>query len=206
VSTRTTFEDRLLDQLRLVVAANPAPPEPGARQPRRRRWPVAAAGVAAAGVAAALVVVIAGGTQAAYAIDSHGDGRVTVHVASLSDAAGLQAALRARGIPAIVDYSATCRSVPYPPAPRVRHGGRSVSQVKQRARARVQRARGMHTGVPIEVSKVTHGTRGVTFTIDPSSIPAGQKLYITTYSGEMNALSVRIGSKAPTPACPPTAP
>jgi hypothetical protein len=207
VSTQTTFEDRLLDHLRLVVAANPALPEPRVRAPRRRRWPVAAAVVAAAGVAAALAVVIAGGTQAAYAIDSHPDGRVTVHLASLSDAAGLQAALRDRSIPAIVDYSATCRSVPYPPGPSVTHphaGGRSVSQVKQ-ARAHVPGARGMRVGVRIQVSKDAHGTRGVTFTIDPSSIPAGQKLYITTYSGEMNALSIRIGSKGPTPACPPAA-
>jgi hypothetical protein len=206
VSTQTTFEDRLLDQLRLVVAANPTPPEPSVRQPRRRRWPVAVAALPAAGVAAAIAVVTAGGTQAAYAIDSHPDGRITVHLASLTDAAGLQAALRARGVPAIVDYSATCRSVPYPPAPRVRHGGRSISKVKQPASARLQRARGMHAGIPIEVSKVTHGTRGIIFTIDPSSIPAGQKIYITTYSGEMNALSVRIGSRATTPACPPTAP
>jgi hypothetical protein len=208
VSTQTTFEDRLLDRLLLVVATNPGPREPGAPRPRRRRLPVATAGFASAGVVAALAVVIAGGTQAAYAIVSHPDGRVTVRLASLSDAAGLQAALRHRGIPAVVDYSATCRPVPYPPAPSVAHpnGGRPGHQVKQRSGARLQRARGRHAGVRIEVSKATHGTRGVIFTIDPSSIPAGQKLYITTYSSQMNALSVRIGSKATTPACPPTTP
>jgi hypothetical protein len=33
----------------------------------------------------------------------------------------------------------------------------------------------MQTGVRAEVSKQTNGTSGVTFTIDRSSIPAGQK-------------------------------
>jgi hypothetical protein len=166
---------------------------------------VAAAGLAAAGLATALAVVIAGGTQAAYAIESHPDGSVTVHIASLSDAAGLQAALRARGIPAIVDYSATCRSVPFPPGSSVtRPATGRPSEVKQTP-ARSRGRRGVHRGVRVEVSKA-RGTGGVTFRIDPSSIPVTKNVYITTYSGEMNALSIRIGSEPPTPACPPLAP
>lgn len=208
MSTQTTFEDRLLDRLRLVVAANPAPPEPGARQPRRRRWPAAAIGLAAAGVAAVLAVVIAGGTQAAYAIDSQPDGSVTVHIASLSDAAGLQAALRNRGIAAIVDYSATCMPVPAPPTSTVTRpdtGGPPFSQVKQAPGAGHKR-HAMEVGVRVEVSKGPNGTNGVTFKIYPSSIPAGQNVYITTYSRKMNALSVRIGANPPTPPCPTAAP
>jgi hypothetical protein len=206
VGTQTIFEDRLLDQLRSVVAANPAPPEPGARPPRRRRWAAAAAGLAAAGAAAMLAVIIAGGTQAAYAIDSQPDGSVTVHIASLSDAAGLQAALRRRGIPAIVDYSATCKPVPASPGV-TRHdkGGPTFSEVK-RAPGAGHKRHAMRVGVRIEVSKGPNGTSGVTFKIDPSSIPAGQNVYITTYSGKMNALSVRTGSKAPRPPCPPPVP
>jgi hypothetical protein len=166
---------------------------------------VAAAGLAAAGLATALAVAIAGGTQAADAIDSHPDGSVTVHLASLSDAAGLQAALRARGVPAIVDYSATCTPVPYPPGSSgTRPAPGRPSEVKQTP-ARSPGRRGMHRGIRVEVSKAG-GPGGVTFTIDPSSIPAAKNVYITTYSGEMNALSIRIGSKPPTPACPPTAP
>jgi len=202
VSTQTIFEDRLLDRLRLVVAANPAPPEPGARPPRRRRWATAAAGLAAAGAAAVLAVIAAGGTQAAYAIDSHADGSVTVHIASLSDAAGLQAALRDRGIPAIVDYSATCKPGPGPPGVTPRDkGARTFSEVKQ-APGSGHKRHAMQMGVRVEVSKGPNGASGVTFKIDPSSVPAGQNLYITTYSGKMNALSVRAGSKAPTPPCP----
>jgi hypothetical protein len=64
----------------------------------------------------------------------------------------------------------------------------------------------MHVGVRVQVSKDAQGTRGVTFTIDPGSIPAGQNVYITTYSRELNALSIGIGSKAPTPPCPPATP
>jgi hypothetical protein len=208
VTIQTTFEDRLLDRLRLVVAANSAPPEPGARHPQRRRWPAAAAGLATAGIATVLAVVIAGGTQAAYAIDSQPDGSVTVHIASLSDAAGLQAALRDRGIPAFVDYSATCRPVPAPPANSATSpdtGGPPGSQVQQ-ALARPPRTSSTRGGVWAEVSKGANGTHGVTFKIYPSSIPAGQNVYITTYSRKMNALSIKVGSKAPTPLCPPAAP
>lgn len=208
MTTHTTFEDRLLDRLRLVVAANAAPPQPRARQPRRRHWPLAAAGLAAAGVAAAFVIVIPGGTQAAYAIDSQPDGTVTVQIASLSDAAGLQAALRDRGIPAIVDYSATCRSVPAPPAggaTRPDPGGESSSHV-ERAGAPAPGKNAMQVGARVQVSKDTNGTGEVTFKIDPASIPAGENVYITTYSREMNALSIGTGSKAPTPPCPPATP
>jgi hypothetical protein len=61
-------------------------------------------------------------------------------------------------------------------------------------------------GARVTISRDADGPGGVTFTIDPESVPAGQNVYITTYSGEMNALSIGIGSKAPTPPCPPAAP
>ncbi len=214
MSIQTTFEDRLLDQLRLVVAGNSASPGDGAPLPRRRRWPAAAAGLAGAGLVAALALVIAGGTPAAYAIDSQPDGSVTVKIASLRDATGLQAALRDRGIPAFVDYSATCRPAPAPrpvPAPpassviRPDTGRPPFSQVQQ-GPAPSPRTRDMRSGVRVEVSKDGGGTHGVTFRIDPGSIPAGQNVYITTYSRKMNALSIGIGSHPPTPPCPPAAP
>jgi hypothetical protein len=208
MTTQTTFEDRLLDRLRLVVAANSAPPERGVRQPRRRRWPLAATGLAGAAVAAALIVVIAGGTQTAYAIDTQPNGSVTVHIASLRDAAGLQEALRRRGIPALVDYSATCTRMPAPPPGGVtRHGAGGPRGFEvHRAPAPARGARRMRVGVRVQVSRDANVTDGVMFTIDPGSIPAGQNVYITTYSREVNALSVGIGFKAPTPPCPPGAP
>ena len=206
MTLQTTFEDRLLDRLRLVVAANPAPPQPGVRLPRRHRWPAAAAGVATAGTVAALAVVVPGGTQAAYAIDSQPDGSVTVHLARLSDAAGLQAALRDRGIPAFVDYSATCTPMPTPPASRVTKPDSHAPTEVQPAPGHSPPIRRMQAGIWVEVSRGANGPHGVTFRIYPGSIPAGKNVYITTYSRRMNALSIGIGSKAPRPPCPPPAP
>jgi hypothetical protein len=169
---------------------------------------VIAAGVAVAAVVAILAATITGGTTDAYAIDSQPDGTVTVQIASLSDAAGLQAALRDRGIPAIVDYSATCTPVPGPPPTSVTRPeapGPPADEVEQ-APEPAPGTSAMDVGARVQVSKDTNGSGGVTFTIDPGSIPAGQNVYITTYSGEMDALSVGVGSKAPTPLCPPAAP
>lgn len=167
---------------------------------------MAASGLAAAGVAAALTIVIAGGTQAAYAIDSQPDGSVTVHITTLSDAAGLQAALRDKDIPAIVDYSATCTSLPSPTRNSVTSPGTGAPPFSQVEQAPAPGTSAMQVGVRVQVSKDANGTGGVTFKIDASSIPAGRNVYITTYSGAINALSVGIGSKAPTPPCPPPAP
>jgi hypothetical protein len=78
-----------------------------------------------------------------------------------------------------------------------------LSQVE---RTRASRGKtGMRVGVRVQVSEAS-GAGGVVFTIDPTIIPAGQNLYITTYSREMNALSIGVGSKAPTPLCPPAGP
>ncbi len=56
---------------------------------------------------AAFAVVLVSGGSAAYAVDKQSDGTVTVTVKSLKDAAGLQRALIAAGIPAVVTYTPT---------------------------------------------------------------------------------------------------
>ena len=96
----TNFEDRLLVQLRNVVAERPAP----ASRPRRGRLVAASAAVVAAVTAAVLIAL--GGGASAYAVESSPNGSVTVHINRLGDAAGLQRELRAAGIPAVVEYGA----------------------------------------------------------------------------------------------------
>jgi hypothetical protein len=105
--TPTTFEDRLLVELRAVVAARPTPDavtsQPVRRIPRVRL--TVAAGAVAATVAGVLVAVSGDSTAPAYAVEKQADGNVTVEIHSLRDAAGLQEKLRAVGIQAVVDYT-----------------------------------------------------------------------------------------------------
>jgi hypothetical protein len=101
----TNFEERLLRELRSLVAAPPV--DRGHRHAFwRRRQLVLAGGLAAvlAAAAAAGVFVLSAGTQAAYAVTRNADGTVTVEVDSMTDAAGLQAKLQAAGVNAVVEY------------------------------------------------------------------------------------------------------
>ena len=107
------FEDRLLSDLRTMVAERPASAG-AARAPRAGGWlaspprrrPVLAGGLAVAAVVAAGtgLVLVSGGSTPAYAVEANGDGTVTVEISSLQDAAGLERELRAEGIPAVVRY------------------------------------------------------------------------------------------------------
>ena len=121
------FEDRLLGELRMVVAERASD---AGRPSGRPRGHLARGGrrFALAG-AAAVVVVLVGmsgllvhygdGAPPAYAVTRNMDGSVTVEVRSLRDAAGLQRALRAAGIPAVVRYAPpgkTCRRGWFTPA------------------------------------------------------------------------------------------
>jgi hypothetical protein len=98
-----SFEDSLLSELRTVVAK---------REPRRSlasrlgkpgfvALPAGALGIAAA---AAVGVSALGGASAAYAVTTASSGDVVVTINSLSDASGLQSALRADGVDAYVNY------------------------------------------------------------------------------------------------------
>jgi hypothetical protein len=130
--TPTTFEDRLLVELRAIVAARPAPEairsQPARRVPRARLT-VAAAAVAAT-VAGVLVAAGGNGTAPAYAVEKQADGNVTVEIRSLRDAAGLEQKLRAAGIAAVVDYTPVgkmCREPRGRPAGGAAGGGHPMS-------------------------------------------------------------------------------
>jgi hypothetical protein len=106
------FEQRLLRELRQVVADGPRhSPEPerpvAARKPFGRRLPLALAGGAAAAIAIAIVGALSlggGEPSKAWAVDRNPNGTVTVRIDSLSDAAGLQRQLNDAGVPALVQY------------------------------------------------------------------------------------------------------
>ena len=113
-----SFETALLDELRTIVT------ERGEQRPRHplagllRRPSFIAVPVGLAGVAAAAVVGVGAlsGATAAYAVTAAASGDVVVTINSLSDASGLQSALRADGIDAIVNYDAHGSSTPPIPA------------------------------------------------------------------------------------------
>lgn len=101
-----TFERNLLTELRHHVAARTSVGAVTGSRPRRR-WTVAIAGGGLASTAAAAVIVLglgAASPDAAYAVQSRPDGAVVVTVFDLSDAAGLQGALAAKGVRAEVSY------------------------------------------------------------------------------------------------------
>jgi hypothetical protein len=116
----SNFEERLLHELRGVVEAKPA-----GRGRRRPVWRaprlVLAGGLTAVAAAAVLagVFFFSAGTPAAYAVTRNADGTVSVEVDSMTDAAGLQSALAAAGVNAVVEYlpeGKTCRQPWFTPA------------------------------------------------------------------------------------------
>jgi len=114
-----TFESSLLGELQEVVAANPRPQTSTATRTRKWAWVAAPAGVAAA--AAGVFATFALQAPGAYAVTKQADGVVKVKITHLSDASGLQKALKADGIDAHVDYKAGGA------APGASDGGRVVS-------------------------------------------------------------------------------
>lgn len=101
------FESALLVELRDHVATRSAPelttPQ---RHPRRRV--VAGAAVAAVAATAFVVASLGGpGASPAYAVEQTAGGEVVVTISRLEDSAGLERALRDKGIDADVDYDPT---------------------------------------------------------------------------------------------------
>ena len=110
---RRGFEDRLLDELRSLVVAQPSSgPEPHRRRrlswvasvPRRRLALVGSVAAVLAVAAAAGIPFLTSGAAPAYAVRTNDDGTVTVEISSLSDAGGLQSKLRDAGVRAVVQY------------------------------------------------------------------------------------------------------
>ena len=176
----STFEERLLVELRSLVAA---PPAGGGRRRalwRRPRVVVAGGLAAAAAAVVAGVLVFSTGTQAAYAVTKNADGTVTVEIDSLTDAAGLQAKLQEAGVNAVVEYlpeGKICRQPWYTPAGRGAEGAEQTSSVQN----------------------MSDGT--IRFTIGRDR-PAGSTLVITTQTGPGNLTALGLGyAQGDVPAC-----
>jgi hypothetical protein len=167
----SNFEERLLGELRSLVAVPPA--DRGQRRPSWRRPRFALAGGLAAMLAVSAVAgvfLLSAGTQSAYAVTRNADGSVTVVIDSMTDAAGLQAKLQAAGVNAVVEYlpeGKMCRQPWFTPAGAAAHGMQSSG-----------------------VARNSDGS--TTFTISGDR-PAGTTLVITTQSGPGNERALGIG-------------
>jgi hypothetical protein len=119
VKENRNFEERLLDELKTVVAQRGAEQEisteGAARSPAWRRAPRLAVGAGAVLTAAAAVLVFNSGsdnTSKAFAVEPQEGGGVTIKVYSPEDAAGLEGALVEAGVPSQVTWlpaGMTCR-------------------------------------------------------------------------------------------------
>ena len=163
--SESSFENRLLLELRALVAEAPVGTpvtSPSSRRLRPRLAVLAGAVAVVAVSAAAGIPLLSGGTTPAYAVSRNQDGSVTVEVGSLQDAAGLEQKLREVGVPAVVQYlppGKACEQ-PWPgtaaPPPDGEHG--------------------------LQMMGVDSSNGRTTFTID-GQIPAGATLVIATQVG-----------------------
>ena len=145
------FEQSLLNELRQHVGGRAAV---RAASRRRTKVAVAAGALAAAAIALSIATNVAG-PSTAYAVQSEPNGDVVVTVHELSDVAGLQGALEAKGIGASITY------VP------------GFSQSAGQART----PSGDGSACFIELAKIDGGLR---FTLDARQIAAGSELEIVT--------------------------
>ena len=159
--TQTQFEDRLLAELRELVANRPGPAA-AVRPAGRRRRPtrLVVGSVAATAGVAGLVLAATWSDQVtpAFAVDRQPDGSVTVTVKRLSDAQGLERQLRAAGIPAVVNYAPEGKGCRGPGTP-----------------ARVRGLGPVHAGV---AGSAAPG-QPATFHLSRKMVPAGETLVMT---------------------------
>ena len=204
--TSTHFEERLLHELREVVAQRPAPSPASAlasaprRHRTRGRYVLAGAGGLAAALAAVVLFGGSGGPEAAYAVTPRADGRVSVKISSLSDAAGLQRALREAGVPAVVRYG-TGAGCPATPGITSREAGTVQRHDAAGGGPSLDSSGAGPKGAKMTVN-VRTGADGTTFTIDGDAIPSGDKLYVSAPSGTVQSLGLYVG-KEPAGACLP---
>ena len=174
------FEQRLLHDLRAVVAANPEP-EPGSAKGRARpaRQRVALGGALAGVTTLAATAVLSGGTSLAYAVDKNADGNVTVTIHSLQDPAGLESRLLAVGVRADVTYLPTgkvCRQrnlapldeLPVP-GPAARFPGPAVRSRSPRTRTAASVSSSSAVGCPATSPWCSRVTRRAATVPSPSA-------------------------------------
>jgi hypothetical protein len=195
-----TFEDSLLVELREHIAHRAADAPARTRRARRLRWSALPVGAA---TATAVALVLVQSPAAAYAVDRTDDGNVVVTIDKLSDAAGLQQALRADGINAVVNYDANLAPISPSGAPTGVNSdsGTSSGPTTTTNDGAGQTANGAPgtdgsqsgCGQPGPV-QVAAGPNSVTFTISAADVGSTSKLFITTGGSQdsgFTALQIR---------------
>ncbi|HEY2518943.1 MAG TPA: hypothetical protein VGJ19_02455 [Streptosporangiaceae bacterium] len=198
-----TVCDRTRDRVAAAFQETP----PGRRRRRRFAFGLAGGGVLAAGAATAAVTLLAGNAAppggslrsfvtAAYTVRPGQDGTITVTIKQLQDPAGLQRALAADGVPALVRYvpdrflSGTYHGTTYS----------GVSPVCQyfnlpRAASAESKAVGLVTG------------GGGLFWIRPSAMPKGTVVFIQdSLSKQGNIAGIDLLTSSKLPPCVPVKP
>jgi len=196
MTDKENFEKKLLTELRQVSAENPDPaPEP-ARPRKYGRFAAVGAGLAAVVAGIAIYTSTGDNTTSAYAVEKQSDGRVAVEINDLKDADGLEATLAAVGVPAEVNMTpaATVCEASIDPdeipegktktatAPTLEADGdvvRSVPSIPATPAASGKTGipvEGAVEAMPIEIKKVE--SDGASFSIDPATIPKGEKVII----------------------------
>lgn len=130
------FEEKLLDELKTVVAQRAAEQEPAAEGRAasfgRRTGPRLAFGATAVCAAAAAMLVFSSGssdTSKAFAVEAQDGGGVTISVYSAEDAGGLEGALAEAGIRSEVSWlpaGMTCREPRFTPSSARTSGGGTI--------------------------------------------------------------------------------
>jgi hypothetical protein len=198
----TSFEERLLAQLRAIVAEAPAArsrKRPKSLPPGRLALAGGVAGVLAVAATAAVLLLPAGAT-AAYAVTRNTDGTVTVEINSLRDAAGLQAKLREAGVNAIVEYlpaGKACKQGWVTPAPRMAAGGPIQGGVLRTADGHVRFT--ISDDLPAEVTLVITTQTGP----DGASGPGAEAISIALAQGEVEPCQVVDAPPGSAPFGPP---
>lgn len=186
------FETALLAELREHVVSR----RPVAAPPRRRRRLTAAAAVLGTAVAAT-AGALALRPDPAFAVDAQADGDVVVTITSLKDAGGLEAALRAQGVEAEVDYSAE-PLVPPPPGAGGGTGEQSLERETEDSGGQLTHREGTpgapdtdcapeeDGGEPVQSTvSVEQTDDGITFTLSHDFVDSDAEISITT-SGEVD--------------------
>jgi hypothetical protein len=201
-----TFESSLLTELREHVATRAVTARRAhSSRIKRLRWSAIPVGAAAA---TAVALVLIQSPAAAYAVTTADDGNVVVTIDKLSDASGLQQALQADGINAIVNYDADLTLTP-PPAPRGgesgttteggsssshgpllttnNHPGKSLSGSGGSGLAEQQSSCGTLGPVQVAISSTA-----ATFTIPAEDVGTQSTLHITTGGSQTGFSSLQI--------------
>lgn len=214
MSDKENFEKRLLSELRQVSAENPAPvPESEPVRPRKYgRFAAAGAGLAAVVAGIAIYTSTGDNTTSAYAVEKQSDGKVAVEITDLKEAEGLEESLAAAGVPARVTtapMSANICKVKVEAAneqgTKTEADGDVVKAIPARPAAPGESGR---TSIPVGAEPVripieirTADADGASFSIDPDSIPKGQKVIITPSEGKPTDQLIPAGA----PSAPPIA-